>query len=232
MEHKKKATIVKAFWEQTPFATTQEILDRFKERYPYDKLSKPFICKCFPFSKPYGGGQSLRRDQAVLLIERHPECSTPAGWYALSGHSISLQTIWRVYKDLKRTGTLPKPATPKPEPRQMDIEEFTGTPAAQSAPTPAVEQVPEPEPQRIEKKLVMDRGKHYGHPLDNFQDIHAAKAVIAKCEDVAVRHALEMIWLKITRLVETPDHQDSIDDIKGYAETINMIHAERKRRGA
>ena len=103
-------------------------------------------------------------------------------------------------------------------PVQMDIEDV-------------ISESTEAEPLRVEEQLVMDRGKHYGHPLDNFQDIHAAKTVIAKCEDVAVRHALEMIWLKVTRLVETPDHQDSIDDIKGYAETINMIHAERKRRG-
>lgn len=86
------------------------------------------------------------------------------------------------------------------------------------------------EPAPIEEKLVVERGQHYGHPLDNFTDIDAANAVLDKCPDVAVRHALKMIWLKVTRLVETPNHQDSIDDIKGYAETINMIHAERKRR--
>jgi len=89
---------------------------------------------------------------------------------------------------------------------------------------------PEPASQRVEEKLVMERGAVYGHPLDNFTNIATAEAVLDKCPDVAVRHALKMIWLKVTRLVETPDHQDSIDDIKGYAETINMIHAERKRR--
>tara|TARA_R110000803_G_scaffold201894_1_gene266817 strand:- start:1277 stop:1582 length:306 start_codon:yes stop_codon:yes gene_type:complete len=85
-------------------------------------------------------------------------------------------------------------------------------------------------PPRVEEKLVLERGKHYGHPLDNFSDIIVVDEVLSKCADTAVRHALKMIWLKVTRLIETPDHQDSVDDIKGYAETINMIHAERKRR--
>jgi len=42
---------------------------------------------------------------------------------------------------------------------------------------------------------------------------------------------LGLIWLKMCRLIETPDHKDTIDDIAGYAETIHMIHAERKKRG-
>ena len=82
------------------------------------------------------------------------------------------------------------------------------------------------------QELVTERGKDYGHPLDNFMDIAVGKMVVSKCKDAAVRHALEMIWLKVCRLVETPDHADSIDDIAGYAETIRMIHAERERRGA
>jgi len=44
------------------------------------------------------------------------------------------------------------------------------------------------------------------------------------------RVALGLIWLKMCRLIETPDHKDTIDDIAGYAETIHMIHAERKRK--
>jgi len=80
------------------------------------------------------------------------------------------------------------------------------------------------------QKLVVEKNKTYGHPLDNFRRANAALVVIDECKDVEVRHALTMLWLKITRLVETPDHFDSIEDLKGYAETIHMIHAERKKR--
>ena len=80
------------------------------------------------------------------------------------------------------------------------------------------------------QELVAEKGKVYGHPLDNFRDAQWGSAVIDKCKDDEVRFALNMIWLKICRLVETPDHKDTIDDIAGYAETIHMIHAERKRR--
>ena len=80
------------------------------------------------------------------------------------------------------------------------------------------------------QELVAEKGKVYGHPLDNFRDAQWGSAVIDKCKDDEVRFALGMIWLKICRLVETPDHKDTIDDIAGYAETIHMIHAERKRR--
>lgn len=82
----------------------------------------------------------------------------------------------------------------------------------------------------ISKKLTEERGKNYGHPLDNFTRMAAMAEIIADCPDDAVRQALYMIGMKVTRLIESPDHQDSIDDIKGYAETINMIWAERSRR--
>ncbi len=87
------------------------------------------------------------------------------------------------------------------------------------------------EPVDISKTLTEERGAVYGHPLDDFRRNAAAYEALDECKDVEVRHALSMVWVNVCRLVETPDHQDSIDDIKGYAETINMIHAERVRRG-
>ena len=79
-------------------------------------------------------------------------------------------------------------------------------------------------------KLTTERGRQYGHPLDDFKRVSAGKEVLAACSDPEVRHALEMIWVKMCRLATTPTHVDSINDIAGYAETIHMIHAERKRR--
>jgi hypothetical protein len=75
--------------------------------------------------------------------------------------------------------------------------------------------------------LTDERGSVYGHPLDDFANVEAASAVLAQCADPEVRHALRMIWLKVCRLVATPDHADSLHDIAGYARCIAMIHDER-----
>ena len=80
------------------------------------------------------------------------------------------------------------------------------------------------------KKLTDERGAAYGHPLDNFRRMAQVEALVSDCQDTVVRQALYMIGMKVTRLVHNPTHQDSIDDIKGYAETINMVHAERRTR--
>lgn len=79
-------------------------------------------------------------------------------------------------------------------------------------------------------KLTEERGKEYGHPLDGFADIAKIKEVISACKDPEIKHALDMMAVKMVRLIYTPDHADSIDDISGYAETMRMIHRERKAR--
>lgn len=74
------------------------------------------------------------------------------------------------------------------------------------------------------------RGGDYGHPLDDFAKVSAIKGAVASCPDPEVRHALEMIGVKLARLAETPDHLDSIIDIAGYARCIAMILDERAAR--
>jgi len=76
----------------------------------------------------------------------------------------------------------------------------------------------------ISKKLTEERGKTYGHPRDDFERISSMARSLEVCSDPKVKHALYMILVNVSRLVQTPDHQDSVDDIKGYAETINMLH--------
>jgi len=68
-----------------------------------------------------------------------------------------------------------------------------------------------------------DRGKFYGHPVDDFIRAQQIKDAVSICENVPVRHALEMIGVKMARLAQTPDHMDSVIDIAGYARTIAMI---------
>lgn len=80
-------------------------------------------------------------------------------------------------------------------------------------------------------EITQKRGANYGHPMDDFQRASLIKQAVQDCPDPEVRHALEMIGVKLARLVHTPDHLDSIIDIAGYARTIAMIHDERAKRG-
>lgn len=63
------------------------------------------------------------------------------------------------------------------------------------------------------------RGAVYGHPRVDFDRAARLKAVVAECADPVARHALEMIAVKMARLITTPDHLDSWVDIAGYART-------------
>lgn len=80
------------------------------------------------------------------------------------------------------------------------------------------------------KTITKERGEAYGHPVDDFDIASRIKHALQPCKDPVVRHALEMIGVKMARLCTTPDHLDSLIDIAGYARTIAMIHDERERR--
>ena len=72
------------------------------------------------------------------------------------------------------------------------------------------------------QKVTQQRGAVYGHPADDFARANAIKAALADCKDPLVKHALEMIAVKMARLVHTPTHVDSLIDIVGYARTAVM----------
>lgn len=76
--------------------------------------------------------------------------------------------------------------------------------------------------------ITQERGKIYGPPRADFERIAALQAQVASCPDPAVRHALNMICVKLSRLVRSPDHLDSWIDIAGYARTGVMCLEERK----
>jgi hypothetical protein len=78
--------------------------------------------------------------------------------------------------------------------------------------------------------VTQERGAVYGSPLDDFEIAQEIKAAVAACEDIAIRHAMEMIAVKLARLTHTPTHVDSIIDIAGYARTMVMILDERRHR--
>jgi len=75
-----------------------------------------------------------------------------------------------------------------------------------------------------------ERGQDYGPPGDDFRRASYIKDAVAACPDRAVRHALEMIGVKMARLTNSPYHLDSVIDIAGYARTIAMIIDEETQK--
>ena len=75
------------------------------------------------------------------------------------------------------------------------------------------------------------RGSVYGHPADDFRRAAEIKRVLAECPDPELRHTLEMIAVKMARLIQTPGHVDSWVDIFGYARCGAMILDRRQREG-
>ena len=65
----------------------------------------------------------------------------------------------------------------------------------------------------------------YGHPADDFAKVTgAAKALgIDPANNGPLHHALYMVLVKISRLVETPGHRDSIVDGAGYFRTYEKV---------
>lgn len=73
------------------------------------------------------------------------------------------------------------------------------------------------------KAVTEERGKSYGSPKTGFQRAALLKAVVGDCKDPLARHVLEMLCVKIARLIETPSHADSWLDVAGYAWTGNEV---------
>lgn len=73
------------------------------------------------------------------------------------------------------------------------------------------------------QRVTEQRGAVYGHPAVDFDRAARLKAVVQECSDPLIRHALEMICVKVARLIQTPSHLDSLIDIAGYARTASMV---------
>jgi hypothetical protein len=73
-----------------------------------------------------------------------------------------------------------------------------------------------------------ERHKNYGHPSDDFGRVQKAALALGLRPDASPQHhALYMILVKLSRLVQTPKHHDSIVDIAGYARTYEMLFEDR-----
>ena len=74
-----------------------------------------------------------------------------------------------------------------------------------------------------------DRQNVYGHPADDFEKVaQMTKPIIAAIYegriDPRLGHSLYMVCVKIARLLNTPDHRDSIVDGAGYFNTYGMVN--------
>lgn len=69
----------------------------------------------------------------------------------------------------------------------------------------------------------VDRQKNYGEPLINHQRIAQLWQVILGTEISPAEVALCMCAVKIARLVETPQHEDSYIDLVAYAAIAGEI---------
>lgn len=62
-----------------------------------------------------------------------------------------------------------------------------------------------------------DRRAIYGEPSVHFARVAHLKEITSQCPDPLVRHCLDQIADKMARLVQTPNYEDGLLDIAGYA---------------
>ena len=74
-----------------------------------------------------------------------------------------------------------------------------------------------------------DRGQDYGHPIEYFTVAADMWAAILGVPVTAEQFGLCMCAMKIARQCTRPKI-DNLVDLAGYAETVNMVIEERKRR--
>ena len=73
------------------------------------------------------------------------------------------------------------------------------------------------------------REETYGCPLVNHERIAAGWRVILNKQDITPGQvATCMAWLKIARLVESPDHEDSWVDLVGYAAIAGEMETQNR----
>lgn len=68
-----------------------------------------------------------------------------------------------------------------------------------------------------------DRNKNYGKPLTNHQRIAGLWSIFLEQEITPAQAAMCLALVKVARLIETPDHQDSPIDMAAYAAIYGEI---------
>jgi hypothetical protein len=83
--------------------------------------------------------------------------------------------------------------------------------------------------QEAQRLVYGDRGAAYGHPLDDYTKTAALWSVILGTKVTPQQAILCMIAVKISRQMNK-HKRDNIVDIAGYAECLNRVEDEVKRR--
>jgi len=71
---------------------------------------------------------------------------------------------------------------------------------------------------RDTESLLAERGQVYGPPHVNHRRIAALWSGYLEHEVTPSQAAMCMLLVKVARLIESPDHADSMDDLAGYLE--------------
>lgn len=87
----------------------------------------------------------------------------------------------------------------------------------------------EPITQEANRLVTTERGAAYGHPLDDFSKIAQIWSALLGCTVTPEQVGLCMIGVKLSREVNA-HKRDTLVDIAGYAQTVQMVHDERTRR--
>lgn len=80
-----------------------------------------------------------------------------------------------------------------------------------------------------EQATTKTRRDEYGHPFDNFTQIAAEWSLELGVPVTAEQVGRMMIRLKMVRLRHNPNHRDSLLDIAGYANCLEMIRERRSK---
>lgn len=76
------------------------------------------------------------------------------------------------------------------------------------------------------------RGKDYGNPWTDFSKTAQAWSALFGWDVTPEKVAMAMICVKLSRLVQSPHHKDSVVDLAGYAETLHLVQERREELNA
>jgi hypothetical protein len=82
------------------------------------------------------------------------------------------------------------------------------------------------------QQLLEDRGGVYGPPITNHRRIASLWSTYLEHDVTPAQAAMCMALVKVARLIQTPDHADSVDDLAGYAECYRQILEAEAREGS
>ncbi len=81
-----------------------------------------------------------------------------------------------------------------------------------------------------ERITTQTRRDEYGHPFDNFSQIAKEWSLELGVEVTPEQVGRMMIRVKMVRLRHNPKHRDSLVDISGYANCLDLIRQRREEK--